>query len=143
MNTNNMFDVEQINLEFEIFWETVKTSPSFFDNKNTGQTIKVIIENGEEKMIVNRKKGKKFGKTVYLDDPSLKSTVRERFFVHKTGKFSDGSNPVEKYKQHASVYIAIFNRYDKNIDIPVYTISYVYNLKKSLADIKKIASNNF
>ena len=149
MNTN-MFDVDKINLEFEIYWETLKTNPSFFENKKTGQTIKVIIENGEEKQIINRKKGKKFGKTVYGDDPSLKSTVRERFFVHKTGKFSDGSTPGEMYKQHASIYIAIFNRYDKSIDIPVYTISYVYELKKKIQDmrknslyIKKLAENNF
>ena len=145
-----MFDVDKINLEFEIYWETLKTNPSFFENKKTGQTIKVIIENGEEKQIINRKKGKKFGKTVYGDDPSLKSTVRERFFVHKTGKFSDGSTPGEMYKQHASIYIAIFNRYDKSIDIPVYTISYVYELKKKIQDmrknslyIKKLAENNF
>ena len=145
-----MFDVDKINLEFEIYWETLKTNPSFFENKKTGQTIKVIIENGEEKQIINRKKGKKFGKTVYGDDPSLKSTVRERFFVHKTGKFSDGSTPGEMYKQHASIYFAIFNRYDKSINTPVYTISYVYELKKKIQDmkknaldIKKLAENNF
>ena len=98
---NTIIDVVKIDSEFEIFWETLKTIPSFFYNKNTGQALKVITENVEEKMIVNRKKGKKFGKTVYGDDPSLKSTVRERFFVHKTGKFSDGSTPGEMYKQHA------------------------------------------
>ena len=147
---NTIIDVVKIDSEFEIFWETAKTSPSFFYNKNTGQALKVITENVEEKMIVNRKKGKKFGKTVYGDDPSLKSTVRERFFVHKTGKFSDGSTPGEMYKQHASIYIAIFNRYDKSINTPVYTISYVYELKKKIQDmkknaldIKKLAENNF
>jgi len=147
---NTIIDVVKIASEFETFWETAKTSPSFFDNKKTGQTLKVIDENAEEKMIVNRKKGKKFGKRVYGDDPSLKSTVRERFFVHKTGKFSDGSTPGEKYKQHASIYIAIFNRYDACINTPVYTISYVYELKKKIQDmkknaldIKKLAENNF
>ena len=147
---NTIIDVVKIDSEFEIFWETLKTIPSFFYNKNTGQALKVITENVEEKMIVNRKKGKKFGKTVYGDDPSLKSTVRERFFVHKTGKFSNGSTPGENYKQHASIYIAIFNRYDACINTPVYTISYVYELKKKIQDmkknaldIKKLAENNF
>ena len=147
---NTIIDVVKIASEFETFWETAKTSPSFFDNKKTGQTLKVIDENAEEKMIVNSKKGKKFGKRVYGDDPSLKSTVRERFFVHKTGKFSDGSTPGEMYKKNISVYIAIFNRYDACINTPVYTISYVYELKKKIQDmkknsldIKKLADNNF
>ena len=148
---NTIIDVVKIASEFETFWETAKTSPSFFDNKKTGQTLKVIDENAEEKMIVNRRKGlDKTGKQIFDNDPSLKSTVRERFFVHKTGKFSDGSTPGEKYKQHASIYIAIFNRYDKLINTPVYTISYVYELKKKIQDmkknaldIKKLVENNF
>jgi len=149
---NTMIDVDKINLEFEILWETLKTNPSFFDNKKTGQTIKVITEDGEEKSIVNRRKGidAKTGQPIFDNDPSLKFTVRERFFVHKTGKFSDGSTPGEKYKQHASIYIAIFNRYDACINTPVYTISYVYELKKKIQDmkknaldIKKLVENNF
>ena len=146
---DTIIDVDKINSEFETFWETVKTNPSFFDNKKTGQTIRVITENGEEKFIVNRKKGKKLGKTVYEDETSLKSTLRERYFVHKTGKFSDGSTPGEMYKQHASIYIAIFNRYEKCMNTPVYTISYVHGLKKIIQDMKKNAldikrlANNF
>jgi hypothetical protein len=149
---NTMIDVDKINLEFDILWETIKTNPSFFDNKKTRQTIKVITEDGEEKSIVNRRKGidPKTGQPIFGDDPSLKSTVRERFFVHKTGKFSDGSIPGEMYKKNASVYIAIFNRYDKLVNTPVYTISYVYELKKKIQDmkknsldIKKLAENNF
>ena len=149
---NTIIDVVKIDSEFEILWEISKTSPSFFYNKKTGQSIKVIIEDGEEKWIVNRRKGinPKTGQPNFDNDPSLKSTVRERFFVHKTGKFSDGSTPGEMYKQHASIYFAIFNRYDKNINTPVYTISYVYELKKKIQDmkknaldIKKLAENNF
>jgi hypothetical protein len=149
---DTIIDVDKINSEFETFWETVKTNPSFFDNKKTGQTIKVITEDGEEKSIVNRRKGidAKTGQPIFDNDPSLKSTFRERFFVHKTNKFSDGSTPGEKYKQHASIYIAIFNRYDACINTPVYTISYVYELKKKIQDmkknaldIKKLVENNF
>lgn len=141
---NNMSDVEKIDIEFDILWETIKTDQSFFTNQKTGQTLKVIVEDGEEKLIVNRRKGKDHtGKAKFDNDPSLKSTIRERFFFHRTKKFSDGSVPDEKYKKNISVYEAIFNRYDNNINKPVYTISYVYNLRKSLAEIKKIASNNF
>ena len=96
-------------------WKTERCSHPFFDNKKTGQTLKVIDENAEEKMIVNRRKGiDKTGKQIFDNDPSLKSTVRERFFVHKTGKFSDGSTPGEKYKQHASIYFAILNYIKSN-----------------------------
>ena len=45
---NTIIDVVKIDSEFEIFWETAKTSPSFFYNKNTGQALKVITENVEE-----------------------------------------------------------------------------------------------
>ena len=51
MNVNmngNMFDVETIDQEFDIFWETLKSNFTIPANPKTGQSARVKIVNGVE-----------------------------------------------------------------------------------------------
>jgi len=137
MNTNNMFDVETIDQEFDIFWETLKSNFTIPANPKTGQTVKVKIVNGVEKLIVNRKKS-----GVFIDEKHNKSVTRERFFVVKTGYYPNGVKATETNKKSMTVFKSVYKQYEMYFNTPVFTPADMFEMKKTLTTIKKLVANS-
>ena len=135
MNTNNMFDVETINLEFEIFWQTLKSDFTIPANPRTGQSVKVKVINGVEKLVTNRKV-----KGIFRDEFSLKPTVRRRFFVTKTGFYPDGTKATSFDVISMTTFKRSYKQYYKYFNTPIFTPSDMYEVKKTLNDIKKLVN---
>ena len=138
MNTNNMFDVETIDQEFDIFWETHKSNFTIPANPKTGQTAKVKIVNGVEKLIVNRKKS-----GVFIDEKHNKSVIRERFFVVKTGYYPNGVKATETNKKSMTVFKSVYKQYEMYFNTPVFTPADMFEVKKTLITIKKLVANSY
>lgn len=136
---NNMFDVEKIDTEFEIFWETLKSNFTIPANPKTGQSAKVKIVNGVEKLVVNRKKGG----THMIDENHNKYFVRERFFVVKTGYYPNGRKATATNKKSMTVFKSVYTQYNKYFNTPIFSPADMYAIKKTLTDIKKLVANNF
>ena len=137
MNTNNMFDVETIDQEFDIFWETLKSNFTIPANPKTGQTAKVKIVNGVEKLIINRKKS-----GVFIDEKHNKSVIRERFFVVKTGYYPNGVKATETNKKSMTVFKSVYKQYEMYFNTPVFTPADMFEMKKTLTTIKKLVANS-
>jgi hypothetical protein len=137
MNTNNMFDVETIDQEFDIFWETLKSNFTIPANPKTGQSAKVKIVNGVEKLIVNRKKS-----GVFIDEKHNKSVIRERFFVVKTGYYPNGVKATETNKKSMTVFKSVYKQYEMYFNTPVFTPADMFEMKKTLTTIKKLVANS-
>ncbi len=137
MNTNNMFDVETIDREFDIFWETLKSNFTIPANPKTGQSAKVKIVNGVEKLIINRKKS-----GVFIDEKHNKSVIRERFFVVKTGYYPNGVKATETNKKSMTVFKSVYKQYEMYFNTPVFTPADMFEMKKTLTTIKKLVANS-
>jgi predicted Rdx family selenoprotein len=137
MNTNNMFDVETIDQEFDIFWETLKSNFTIPANPKTGQSAKVKIVNGVEKLIINRKKS-----GVFIDEKHNKSVIRERFFVVKTGYYPNGVKATETNKKSMTVFKSVYKQYEMYFNTPVFTPADMFEMKKTLTTIKKLVANS-
>ena len=137
MNTNNMFDVETIDQEFDVFWETLKSNFTIPANPKTGQSAKVKIVNGVEKLIINRKKS-----GVFIDEKHNKSVIRERFFVVKTGYYPNGVKATETNKKSMTVFKSVYKQYEMYFNTPVYTPADMFEMKKTLTTIKKLVANS-
>jgi len=137
MNANNMFDVETIDQEFDIFWETHKSNFTIPANPKTGQTAKVKIVNGVEKLIINRKKS-----GVFIDEKHNKSVIRERFFVVKTGYYPNGVKATETNKKSMTVFKSVYKQYEMYFNTPVFTPADMFEMKKTLTTIKKLVANS-
>jgi predicted Rdx family selenoprotein len=137
MNTNNMFDVETIDQEFDIFWETLKSNFTIPANPKTGQSAKVKIVNGVEKLIINRKKS-----GVFIDEKHNKSVIRERFFVVKTGYYPNGVKATETNKKSMTVFKSVYKQYEMYFNTPVFTPADMFEMKKTLITIKKLVANS-
>lgn len=135
MNTQ-MFDVNQIDLEFEIFWEVAKTKFPILMNTKTVQTAKVKTVNGVEVFVVNRKKG-----GVFVDENNHKPVVRERFFVMKTGYYPNKVKATAKNLYSMTVFKSVYKQYEKYLNTPLFSLTDIYMMKKTLNDIKKLANN--
>jgi len=138
MNTNNMFDVETIDQEFEIFWETLKSDFTIPANPKTGQSAKVKIVNGVEKLVVNRKKGG----THMIDENHNKSVTRDRFFVVKTGYYPNGVKATATNKKSMTVFKSVYKQYERYFNTPIFTPAYLFEMKKTLTTIKKLVANS-
>jgi hypothetical protein len=132
-----MFDVETIDQEFDIFWETLKSNFTIPANPKTGQTVKVKIVNGVEKLIVNRKKS-----GVFIDEKHNKSVTRERFFVVKTGYYPNGVKATETNKKSMTVFKSVYKQYEMYFNTPVFTPADMFEMKKTLTTIKKLVANS-
>ena len=67
MNTNNMFDVETINLEFEIFWQTLKSDFTIQLEKTASESLlEAAISSGltQFESVNAIKAGIKYGKNL-------------------------------------------------------------------------------
>jgi hypothetical protein len=137
MNTNNMFDVETIDREFDVFWETLKSNFTIPANPKTGQSAKVKIVNGVEKLIINRKKS-----GVFIDEKHNKSVIRERFFVVKTGYYPNGVKATETNKKSMTVFKSVYKQYEMYFNTPVFTPADMFEMKKTLTTIKKLVANS-
>jgi predicted Rdx family selenoprotein len=137
MNTNNMFDVETIDQEFDVFWETLKSNFTIPANPKTGQSAKVKIVNGVEKLIINRKKS-----GVFIDEKHNKSVIRERFFVVKTGYYPNGVKATETNKKSMTVFKSVYKQYEMYFNTPVFTPADMFEMKKTLTTIKKLVANS-
>lgn len=139
MNINsNMFDVETIDQEFDIFWETLKSNFTIPANPKTGQTARVKIVNGVEKLVVNRKKGG----THMIDENHNKSVTRERFFVVRTGYYPNGVKATVTNKRSMTVFKSVYKQYEKYFNTPIFTPADMFELKKTLSTIKKLVVNS-
>jgi predicted Rdx family selenoprotein len=137
MNTNNMFDVETIDQEFDVFWETLKSNFTIPANPKTGQSAKVKIVNGVEKLIINRKKS-----GVFIDEKHNKSVIRERFFVVKTEYYPNGVKATETNKKSMTVFKSVYKQYEMYFNTPVFTPADMFEMKKTLTTIKKLVANS-
>jgi hypothetical protein len=132
-----MFDVETIDQEFDIFWETLKSNFTIPANPKTGQSAKVKIVNGVEKLIINRKKS-----GVFIDEKHNKSVIRERFFVVKTGYYPNGVKATETNKKSMTVFKSVYKQYEMYFNTPVFTPADMFEMKKTLITIKKLVANS-
>jgi hypothetical protein len=132
-----MFDVETIDQEFDIFWETLKSNFTIPANPKTGQSAKVKIVNGVEKLIINRKKS-----GVFIDEKHNKSVIRERFFVVKTGYYPNGVKATETNKKSMTVFKSVYKQYEMYFNTPVFTPADMFEMKKTLTTIKKLVANS-
>lgn len=135
---SKMIDMEQINTEFDIFWETLKSKFNLPANSKTGQTARVKIVNGVEKLVVNRRKG-----GIFVDEYHNKSATRERFFVAKTGYYPNGVKATARNIQSMTVFKSVYNQYVKYFNSPIFSPADMYAMKKTLTEIKKLVENNF
>ena len=132
-----MFDVETIDQEFDVFWETLKSNFTIPANPKTGQSAKVKIVNGVEKLIINRKKS-----GVFIDEKHNKSVIRERFFVVKTGYYPNGVKATETNKKSMTVFKSVYKQYEMYFNTPVFTPADMFEMKKTLTTIKKLVANS-
>ena len=139
MNTNNMFDVETIDQEFDIFWETLKSNFTIPANPKTGQSAKVKIVNGVEMLVVNRKKGE----THMIDENNNKSVIRKRFFVIKTGYYPNGVKATATNHKSMTVFKSVYKQYEMYFNTPIFTPADMFEVKKTLIMIKKLVTNNY
>jgi len=139
MNTNNMVDVDMIDQEFNIFWETLKSNFTIPANPKTGQSAKVKIVNGVEMLVVNRKKGE----THMIDENNNKSVIRKRFFVIKTGYYPNGVKANATNKKSMSVFKSVYKQYEMYFNTPIFTPADMFEVKKTLITIKKLVANSY
>lgn len=137
MNTNNMFDVSTIDQEFDTFWETLKSNFTIPANPRTGQSAKVKIVNGVEKLIINRKKS-----GVFVDEKHNKGRARDRFFVVKTGYYPNGVKATATNKKSMTVFKSLYKQYNKHFNTPIFTPADMFEMKKTLTTIKKLVANS-
>jgi hypothetical protein len=126
---NSSLDVKKTDFDFEFFWEAVKMYPNMEPDDVTQMTCSIVVKNNKEMFRVNRRKNG------FKDECSHKSTVRERFFVVKTGYYSDGTKATESDIKSMSVFVSIYKQFIKYLNQPVFS-------RLDMLSIKKI-SNKF